>query len=140
MTQAKNKTIKTDISPKQALEALPKAMQSEAKDAIKLFEAATGKSCKMWGSMFGFGEYHYVYDSGREGDFFAVGFAVRKTELTFYIKAGIPESTETLKKLGKYKLSGSCLHIKQLQDIDLKVLEKLIKQGFKDVQKTYKVT
>lgn len=140
MTKAKNKTVKTDISPNKAIEALPDAMQSDAKVALKLFEAATGKSCKMWGPLFGFGEYHYVYDSGREGDSLAVGFAARKTNLTFYIRAGSPESAETLKKLGKYKLSGSCLHVKSLQDIDVKVLEKLIKLGFKNIQKTYKVT
>jgi hypothetical protein len=86
---------------------------------------------KMWGSsIIGFGTHHYVYESGREGDWFLIGFSPRKQNLTLYI--GVSEQDDALlKKLGKYKTSKSCLYINRLQDVDLPTLQKLIDRSAK---------
>lgn len=82
----------------------------------------------MWGpSIVGFGTYHYRYDSGREGDMLRVGFSPRKAALTLYIMAGFDRYEELMARLGKYKTGKSCLYIKRLADIDLAVLQELVK-------------
>jgi len=93
----------------------------------------------MWGNMIGFGSYHYKYDSGREGDMFATGFAIRKSGPTIYIMPGYEDYADMLKNIGPHKLGKSCLYVKNLEKIDLKVLQKLIKAGLKDLQKKYPV-
>lgn len=92
----------------------------------------TGVKPKMWGtSIVGFGEYHYKYESGREGDWFLCGFSPRKQALTLYIMGGLESQKDLLARLGKYKIGKSCLYIKKLEDIDMKVLRSLIHQGVK---------
>jgi len=106
---------------------------------LSLLEEITGEKPQMWGaSMVGFGSYHYKYDSGREGDMFITGFAPRKQNLTIYIMSGFEQHAELMKKLGKYKLGKSCLYIKKLEDIDLGVLRKLIKESVKYMKNKYK--
>ncbi|MDA8596896.1 DUF1801 domain-containing protein [Candidatus Pacebacteria bacterium] len=114
--------------------------RTTAKDLLTLFTKTTGKKPALWGNMVGFGSYHYKYDSGREGDFLATGFAMRKSGPTIYIMPGYQDYSDILKDLGPHKLGKSCLYIKRLEDIDLKVLEKLIKAGLKDLQKKYPVS
>jgi hypothetical protein len=81
----------------------------------------------MWGpSIIGFGSYHYKYASGREGDWFLTGFSPRKQNLSIYIMSGFNRYEEILSRLGKFKTGKSCLYINKLEDIDVKVLEKLI--------------
>lgn len=92
-----------------------------------MMKRLTGEEAKMWGpSLIGFGTYHYKYASGREGDFFRVGFSPRKTALTVYIMPGFKRFDELMQKLGKYKTGKSCLYIKKLEDVDVKVLEELV--------------
>ena len=94
----------------------------------------------MWGpSIIGFGAYHYSYDSGRTGSVCATGFSPRKANLVIYAGTG-PKTAALLKKLGKHKLSGGCLHIKRLTDVDLAVLTKLISASVKATKKRHKVT
>jgi hypothetical protein len=91
---------------------------------------------KMWGpSIVGFGNYHYKYESGREGDWFLTGFSPRKASLTLYIMAGFKEYDELLEKLGKHKTGSSCLYVNKLEDVDLKVLTQLIKQSVQKMKK-----
>ncbi|MBM4172095.1 MAG: DUF1801 domain-containing protein, partial [Ignavibacteria bacterium] len=91
---------------------------------MKLMQKITKSEPKMWGSsIVGFGNYHYKYASGREGDWFLTGFSPRKQNLTLYIIAGFDHYDELMTKLGKYKTSKSCLYIKSLKDIDQKVLK-----------------
>ena len=79
----------------------------------------------MWGpSIIGFGDHHYVYESGREGNWFLAGFSPRAQNLTLYMMGGW--DSETLKKLGKYKTGKGCLYINRLEDVDIKVLNELI--------------
>jgi hypothetical protein len=97
---------------------------------------------KMWGpSIIGFGSYHYKYASGHEGDMCLAGFSPRKQSLTLYILPGFEKNKDLMEKLGKYKTGKSCLYIKKLEDVDMKVLKELIKRGLeqtKELAKKYK--
>ena len=103
-------------------------------DAIEvnhMMERITGEKPKMWGSsIVGFGDVHYKYESGREGDLFGVGFSPRKTSLTLYIMPGFSEFGPLMTKLGKHKTGKSCLYITRLDDIDRSVLEELIAKSY----------
>jgi hypothetical protein len=103
-------------------------------DAFKICEIMndiTGHPPKMWGqSIVGFGQYHYKYASGREGDFMAVGFSPRKANLTLYIMAGFDRYDELMAALGKYKTGKSCLYVKKLEDVNMDVLKTLIKESY----------
>jgi hypothetical protein len=112
---------------------------------IELMEKVTGKNATMWGSaIVGFGKYHYKYDSGLEGDAGIVGFSPRKTNITIYISSGFGEymnQSGTVKnlmeKLGKYKTGKVCLYIKKLSDINLDILEEIIKDCVKYMKNNY---
>ena len=110
-------------------------------DCFKLLEvctAVTGEPPKMWGdSIIGFGQYHYKYKSGHEGDYFLTGFSPRKQNLTVYILAGFDKYQDLLNTLGKHKTSSSCLYLKKLEDVDKEVLKKLISQSVEDMKKRY---
>lgn len=97
---------------------------------LKIMKKATKAEPKMWGTnIIGFGDYHYVYESGREGDWFLAGFSPRAQNLTLYMMGGFDQ--ELLKKLGKYKTGKSCLYINKLDDVDTKVLSELIATSVK---------
>jgi hypothetical protein len=90
-------------------------------------QRVTGLKPEMWGtSMVGFGLYRYTYASGHSGEWFLVGFAPRKRELTIYLMAGFDGLEPLLARLGKHKTGKSCLYIGELGDIDTAVLEKMI--------------
>lgn len=94
---------------------------------LGMMQQATGAAAKMWGdSIVGFGSYHYKYASGREGDWFLVGFSPRKQNLTLYVMAGFSEYDGLLSQLGKHKTGKSCLYIKKLADINQSTLQELI--------------
>jgi len=113
--------------------------EQKRKDSFEILEKMkriTKNEPKMWGtSIIGFGTYHYKYDSGREGDWFLAGFSPRKQNLTLYIMSGFDHKKETLSKLGKYKSSKGCLYIKKLSDVDDKILDKLITDSVRQLQK-----
>jgi len=141
MAQTQNKTQKTSESVNDFIgEVKPPERQLECKVVMKIMKRVTGKNPKMWGSsIVGYGEYHYTYDSGREGDSLATGFSPRKKALTLYIMPGYQNYEHILKKLGPHTLGKSCLYLKKLDGIDLKVLEKLIETGYKDLKKIFPV-
>jgi hypothetical protein len=94
----------------------------------------------MWGpTMVGYGQYHYRYATGREGDFLATGFSPRKANLSIYIMPGYRDYGAILKRLGKHKTGKSCLYINKLADVDAGVLEELIRAGLKDLGETHDV-
>ncbi len=106
--------------------------RKDCKAVAKLMKDITKATPKMWGaSIVGFGSQHLIYDSGRELDWFLVGFSPRKRDLTLYIMGGLEGHGELLEKLGKHKTGKACLYVKRLADVDLAVLEKLIKQSVK---------
>ena len=105
-----------------------------------MMRKATGKRARMWGSsMIGFGSYHYKYASGREGEWSLVGLSPRKQNLVVYIMPGFSEFPALMKKLGKYKTGKSCLYLNKLDDVDERVLQKLIEQSVKVMRKRYNV-
>jgi hypothetical protein len=98
----------------------------------------TGEEPKMWGQgIVGFGTYHYVYASGREGDWPLAGFSPRKRNLTLYIMAGFKRYDDLMSKLGKYKTGKSCLYINKLDDIDLDVLRELVHHSIEYMKQKY---
>lgn len=98
----------------------------------------TGAPGVMWGnSIVGFGNYHYKYKSGREGDWFFTGFAPRKKVLTLYLMCELNPDELPLENLGKYKKGKGCLYIKKLADINQKQLANLIKKAILITQERY---
>lgn len=140
MSKTKNKTVPTKTSVTSYIKSLSHEERDTAKELLKVFESASNMKPVMWGSMVGFGSYHYKYKTGREGDMFATGFAMRKSGPTIYIMPGYQDYGSILKNLGPHKLGKSCLYLKNLKDTDLKVLQSLIKTGLKDLAKKYPVT
>lgn len=135
------KTKESKQSPTASLNAL-KDMQkrADAKKLLALFKKATGKPATMWGpSIIGFGSYTYTRSNGDVGEFLATGFSPRAQNLSIYILPGYGDHGDLLKKLGPHKLGKSCLYIKKLEDIDLNVLEQLVKAGLADLKKRYPV-
>ena len=99
---------------------------------LDMMQKATKAEPKMWGtSIIGFGNSHYKYESGREGDWPVTGFSPRKQNLTLYIGSGFADYKELLGQLGKHTLGKGCLYIKRLEDVDTKVLKKIITNAVK---------
>lgn len=115
------------------------ADEAKRKDSYVLFkmmQKATKNKAKMWGdSIVGFGDYHYVGKSGREGDWFLAGLSPRKQTLTLYVLGGWEPHPELLAKLGKHSLGKGCLYIKRLEDVDLSILNKLIVEAVRRAKK-----
>lgn len=138
---AEMKTIKTNASVSAFINAVenPKR-KADAKTLKALFDKVTGWKAKMWGpSIVGYGQYHYKYESGREGDFMVTGFSPRKQSLSVYVMSGFLERDDLLAKLGKHKTGRSCLYINKLEDVDMKVLENLIRKDVTQMKKKYAV-
>ncbi len=130
MSMAKNKTIETTESVTDYITNLKHISKREDSfHLIELIQKITKLEPKMWGtSIIGFGSYHYKYESGHEGDSPLVGFSPRATALTLYLSGAFERSAALLEKLGKHKTSKGCLYITKLEDVDLKVLEKIIEE------------
>lgn len=110
-------------------------VREDCRRIVEIMKKATAAEPKMWGSsIVGFGSYHYKYASGREGDWFLVGFSPRKQNLTLYLTYGFEEYDSLLKKLGKYSTGKSCLYIKRLAEVDLKILTELIAKSVRRAQ------
>src|SRR4051812_4382096 len=126
MAEAKTKPTKQTV--KDFIGKLPdKQTRDDCAVIARLMEEATKQTGGMWGtSIAGYGTTTIKYAGGREADWPSVAFSPRKTSLTLYISAGDPEKADLSSKLGKHKLSGSCLHIKRLSDVDVPTLKKLI--------------
>ena len=129
---AENKTQKTGANVVEYLEAVEnKRRREDGFTLLDMMKDVTGLEPEMWGpSIVGFGDYHYKYDSGREGDFFLTGFSPRKQNLSLYIMAGFVEYDSLLAALGKHRKGAACLYINKLADVDLDVLRKLITRSF----------
>ena len=97
---------------------------------LELMQEVTGEEALMWGdSIVGFGTYRYKYASGRQAEWFLTGFAPRKQNLTLYIMSGFENYEQLLGQLGKHKTGKSCLYINKLEDVNLDVLRKLVKES-----------
>lgn len=125
---AENKTKPTEMSVTAFISAIAdETRRADAKTLVKLMQGATGEKAKMWGTaIIGFGSYHYVYDSGREGDAPLVAFSPRKAATVLYLGLGAGGAEVLLAKLGKHTTSKGCLYIKKFTDVDIKVLQSLV--------------
>jgi hypothetical protein len=134
---AESKTKPTAQSVERFLKGISDAGRREDCFTVaKIMEEITGCEPKMWGtSIVGFGSRHLKYASGREGDWPLVCFSPRKQNLTLYITSGFDTYESLIQKLGKHKGTNSCLYIKQLSDIDLPTLKKLIRDSVKEIKK-----
>ena len=130
-----NKTRMTDQNPEEFVAAIDHdGRRRDAETLLGFFSDVTGYRARMWGpSIIGYGRYHYVYASGREGDFLATGFSPRKANLSLYIMPGYQDYGDILARLGKHKLGKSCLYINKLAVIDMDVLAELLRAGLRDL-------
>lgn len=138
MAKSEVKTVKNDGSVTEFLNSVSDDVKRE--DSFKLleiFKEVTHEEPKMWGSsMVGFGDYHYKYETGREGDMFKVGFSPRKQYLSIYTM-GYRDMGDLLEKLGKHSVAKACLYIKRLSDVDVNVLKEIIKKGWDMMEQRY---
>jgi len=133
MAKAEAKTKPTVVT----IETFLNTIEDETKRAdsftlAELMQKITKEKPVMWGpAIVGFGSYHYKYESGHEGDSCIIGFSPRKTSLTIYTGKDFEGFDELMPKLGKHKMSGGCLHIKKLSDVDIKILNEIIAASYK---------
>jgi hypothetical protein len=127
MAKSENKTKSTEVSVDAFIDAVADERQrADARNIAAMMERLTGEKPKMWGpSIIGFGSYHYVYDSGREGDMCRIGFSPRKGQTVVYAIDGYENKDDLMARLGKHKTGKSCLYIKKLSDVDEAVLEEI---------------
>ncbi len=130
-----NKTQATDVDVETFIAGvLPDRRREDSVVLNQLFQDVTGWKPRMWGpTIIGYGEYHYTYESGREGDFLATGFSPRKANMVLYIMPGYAEFGDILDRLGKHKLGKSCLYINKLADVELDVVAEIIRAGIDDL-------
>jgi uncharacterized protein DUF1801 len=137
---AANKTQKTSVRVEDFLNGIEN--EKKKKDAYiihKMMQEVSGQEAKIWGTgIVGYGVYHYKYASGREGDWFLVGFSPRKQNLTLYLMCDVQKVARLYAKLGKYKTGKSCLYINKLEDVNLDVLKELTKKTIDQLQSKYK--
>ena len=107
----------------------------DARALLALMRGVTRATPTMWGdSIVGFGRYHYVYGSGREGEWFLTGFSPRKGNLAVYIMAGVARYGALLERLGRHTTGSSCLYLRSLDDADLPTLRELVRRGVQDMR------
>ena len=129
---AENKTQKTGESVGEFISSVEnKRRREDGLTLLEMMREITGLEPDMWGpSIIGFGDYHYKYESGREGDMFLTGFSPRKQSLSLYIMAGFDSYDDLLVSLGKHRKGASCLYINKLADVDMDVLHELVRVSF----------
>ncbi len=132
------KTRATRASAAGFLASIPDGRRRECQTLATMMAELTGAPPVMWGtSIVGFGQYHYVYASGREGDWPRTGFSPRKQALTVYCMAGFDGADALLRKLGPHKTGASCLYIRKLDDVDLDVLRAIVARSLDEMARRY---
>lgn len=126
------KTKPTTVDPTSFVMAVqhPTRRQDGA-TLLELLTEVTGQPPVMWGpTIVGFGQRHYKYDSGHEGDEPLVGFSPRKAHLVIYGLTNTPGGEALLERLGKHRRSKACVYVNKLADVDMSVLRQLVKQSY----------
>ncbi|WP_457417828.1 DUF1801 domain-containing protein [Roseateles sp. P5_E7] len=134
---AANKTVPTDADVEAYLGAQPEARAADCRALAALMQRVSGHPPVMWGRMVGFGHHHYVYDSGREGDIFEIGFASGaggKGDISLYLNATGAARSALLARLGKHREGKGCVYIKRLSDVDADVLGQLCDAALREVR------
>jgi hypothetical protein len=140
MAKYQAKTTETTLSVKDFIKKIPEAeRQKDAQTIVDIMEKQSGFPAKMWGpAIIGFGSYHYVYESGHEGDAPLVGFSPRKNEFALYLSSAFEKREELLKLLGKHKSAKACVYIKKIEDIKVDILKKMITASLKYTKAKHK--
>lgn len=130
------KTKKNEASVTDFLNSIEdEQKRKDSFELLQLIEEITGDRATMWGkSIVGAGHYHYKYASGRENDWFPVGFSPRKNALVLYLMTGFDRYGALLEKLGKHKTGKGCLYLKKLEEVDRKVLKELVTRSVADLK------
>lgn len=143
---AEQKTKPTSTGIEAFIADVEEKKRGDTRRLIEMMERVSGEPPMLWGSIIGFGSYHYKYASGHEGDAFLIGFAPRKPEFSIYLLMGsylpeaVAEREALLKRLGKHRMGKACLYVKKLDDIDLDVLEQLMWLSIRSLRETYGAT
>jgi len=140
MAKYQAKTTETADSVAAFIKKIPDAQrQQDALALVDIMEKQSGFPAKMWGpAIIGFGSYHYVYESGHEGDAPLVGFSPRKNEFALYLSSSFDKREELLQQFGKHKTAKACVYIKKIEDIKVDVLKKMISASVKHIKAKYK--
>ena len=124
-----NQTVDTYIA------SLDLETGKDAKVLLEMMQKISGQEPKLWNAgTIGFDTYHYKYSSGREGDGHVIGFYPRKGKTTIYLMDGTARYAELLAKLGKHTTTGYCVYIKSLVDVDLAILEQIVKRSYENIK------
>lgn len=136
---AKTRTTATGVNVEAFISALPdEKKKQDSYTLINMMREVTDHEPYMWGpTIIGFGNYHYKYESGREGDAPLAGFSPRKAAFSLYFEAEFPDRKELLARLGKHKEAVACVYVNKLADIDLDVLKKMIVASVKQTKTLY---
>lgn len=139
MSEAKFKP--TGQSPVEVIEEIDsKVKRADAYELLELFEKITSFKPEVWyPNIIGYGQYHYVYDSGREGEAFYLGFSPRKAKFSIYVEVEFDEKEEISSRLGKHTIGKSCVYFNKLVDIDREVLVELLETSYEYTLKRYPV-
>ena len=130
MTDDKDRSVDTYIASLDDEQTL-----KDSETLITMMQRISGYEPTLWNvGTIGFGQYHYKYDSGREGDGHTIGFYPRKGKLTIYLMDGTARHSELLAKLGKHSTTGYCVYIRRLSDVDLPVLEQIVQESYEFVE------
>ena len=131
---AENKTKPTKSSVAAFLNKIQdKQLRDDCFEILAMMQNASKTEPVMWGSaIIGFGSYHYVYESGREGDTIIIGFSPRKQNISIYLTGGLNPIESELSRLGKYKTGKGCLYINSLSDVNPEILMKIFTKAFKE--------
>jgi hypothetical protein len=129
-----------DIAVDQYISSLEdEQLKSDALVLQRLMHKISGEDPILYGfGTIGFGVYKYHYESGRKGEAHTLGFYPRKGKITIYLMDGTARYTELLTKLGKHSTTGYCIHIKQLSDVELLILEQIIQKSYDHIMSEYK--
>lgn len=125
-------TSKAEKSVKEYIASLDdEQTAADARVLIEMMQRISGHKPKLWNvGTIGFGSYHYKYDSGREGDAQTIGFYPRKDKMTVYLMDGTARHSKLLARLGKHTTSRVCIYIKRLSNVDLSVLEQIVRESY----------
>lgn len=106
--------------------------QKDSFALVTMMKKASKQEPRMWGgSIIGFGNKRYKSPtSGREVDWFLIGFSPRKANLSLYLMMDNKKHAAVIQKSGKFKTSGGCIYLNRLEDVYEKVLRGVLKASF----------
>lgn len=134
--------VKTQFSDEDVYDFIEQLDNEQKKqdsiELIKLMEEATGEKAKMFGpTIIGFGQYHYKYPTGHEGDAPLLGFSPRKAAISLYVYTGCEQHKHLLENFGKYKMGKACIYVKKLSDVNIDVMKNMMKESIDFISEKY---